>query len=91
MYLKYTIHIVRQAWPWGPPSDGAFGAALPVRVRFSARRAWPFFDIWILSISPFWVARVEFAPSPGNLETAVAFPQKRKFPNAIHPVDFWCA
>ena len=67
----------------GPPLGSAgrrmtVSRALSCRrpVEFSAWRAWPFFDIWILSISPFWVARVELAPSPGNLETAVALPQK---------------
>ena len=36
-----------------PPDDGVSDTALPVAVRFSARRAWPFFDIWILSRNPF--------------------------------------
>jgi len=38
----------------------------------SVRRAWPFFDIWILSRRPFWVARVErarFARQPENLQS----------------------
>ncbi|MEI8288911.1 MAG: hypothetical protein WCH99_05515 [Verrucomicrobiota bacterium] len=32
-----------------PPDDGVSDTTLPVAVRLSARRAWPFFDIWILS------------------------------------------
>ena len=38
------------------------------------RRAWPFFDIWILSRRPFWVARVErvrFARQPENLQNFI--------------------
>ncbi|MEI8291607.1 MAG: hypothetical protein WCH99_19235 [Verrucomicrobiota bacterium] len=37
--------------------------------RFTAQQAWPFFDIWILSRSPFWVAGWSLPPSPGSLET----------------------
>jgi len=47
---------------------------LPVAVRFSARRAWLFFDISILSRRPFWFARVElarFARQLGNLQNLI--------------------
>jgi len=44
------------------------------RMRFSAWRAWPFFDIWISSRSPFLVARVKLAPfarQPGKLRNII--------------------
>ena len=49
----------------------------------SRRRVEPFFDNWILSRRPFWVARVEFAPfarQPGNL----------KIPFSVRFGAVWC-
>ena len=61
MYLYVIIQIVRRAGSRFASRRTTVSLALPCRRRvgFSVRRAWPFFDIRILSRRPFWVARVE--------------------------------